>query len=91
MSKYADLLRERAAGNTAKPAKPATKGKEVLPKRLSDFPETEASHFIIRAKGRIIAEGSLTSIKFWLDESYLNRKIKEIRRDREAMTVSIDY
>lgn len=77
-SMYAKLKQERTLGsaNTSK---------------LSDFDDTDPYYFLVIDGGRIVAEGDLLQVKLKLDESYLNKPIKQFSRDRITMTTTIKY
>lgn len=86
MSYYSELLkrkREMAVTPSPKPSKE--------PNHLCDFQETDPYHFVVKEKGKTIAEGSLIRLKILLDESYLRKKIKAVRRNKETMTAVLEY
>ena len=85
MSHYSALLKQKAE------AKAKTKAIAPTFSYLCDFSETDPYYFIVKENGKIIAEGSLTRIKLSLDESYLRKKIKNIRRKQDNMIATIEY
>lgn len=81
MSHYSTLLKRKADAKVITPT----------PAHLCAFSETDPYYFIVKEKGKIIAEGSLTKIKLSLDESYLRKKIKNVCRKQDNMTTTIEY
>lgn len=86
MSYYAELQKRKNAALSQPVVKPPKD-----PTHLCDFSETDPYRFTVREKGKMIAEGSLIKIKMILDESYLKKKIKAVRRNKENMTVILEY
>ncbi len=86
MSYYAELQKRKNAAFSQPVVKPPKD-----PTHLCDFSETDPYRFTVREKGKTIAEGSLIKIKMVLDESYLKKKIKAVRRNKENMTVILEY
>lgn len=86
MSYYAELQKRKNAALSQPIVKPPKD-----PTHLCDFSETDPYRFTVREKGKMIAEGSLIKIKMILDESYLKKKIKAVRRNKENMTVILEY
>lgn len=90
MSYYSELLKKKRESSTAasvsKPVKPSKE-----PTHLCDFPETDTYRFVVKEKNSILADGSLMKVKLALPESYLKKKIRSVVRNRETMTVVLDY
>jgi len=86
MSYYSELMKRKRETAIAKPVKPPKD-----PTHLCDFSETDPYHFVVKEKGKTLVEGSLTRIKLALDESYLRKKIKAVRRNKETMTAILEY
>ena len=83
---YAELQKRKNAALSQPVVKPPKD-----PTHLCDFSETDPYRFTVREKGKTIAEGSLIKIKMVLDESYLKKKIKAVRRNKENMTAVLEY
>ena len=86
MSYYSELMKRKREAAVAQPVKPPKD-----PTQLCDFSETDAYHFVVKEKGKTLAEGSLTRIKLTLDESYLRKKIKAVHRNKETMITILEY
>lgn len=77
-SRYAQIRRESTVGslNTA---------------RLCDFDETDPYYFVVKENGRVLAEGSITKVRFLLSEEMLHRKIKNLTRDSSIMLATVEF
>ncbi len=58
---------------------------------IRDIPEADPSHFIVKEKGKTLAEGSLVRIKLSIDEPLLYRAIKRMTKDPRTMVTTIDF
>lgn len=86
MSYYSELMKRKREVAVTQPVKPPKD-----PTHLCDFSETDTYHFVVKEKGKTLAEGSLTQIKLALDESYLRKKIKAVHRNKETMIAILEY
>lgn len=58
--------------------------------RLCDFEETDPYYIIVRENGMVLTEGSITKIKFLLDEDILRRKIKSFTKNQSIMVMTVE-
>jgi len=77
-SRYAQIKRESTVGS-------------INTKRLCDFDETDPYYFVVKDNGRILAEGSITKIRFLLPEELLYKKIKTFTKDSGIMLATVEY
>lgn len=77
-SRYAQIKRESTVGslNTA---------------RLCDFDETDPYYFLVKKNDQIVAEGSITKVRFLLPEELLLCKIKKLTRDSNIMLATVEF
>lgn len=90
MSYYSELLKKKREGSMTDSILNSVESSKE-PMHLCDFPETDAYRFIVKEKGKIIADGSLMKAKMILPESYLQKKIRSVVRNKDTMTVILDY
>lgn len=77
-SRFAAIKRESKVGS-------------LVTNRLCDFDETDPYYFMVKENGRILAEGSITKIRFLLPEELLHKKIKTLTKDSGIMLATVEY
>lgn len=77
-SRYAQIKRESKVGS-------------LVTNRLCDFDETDPYYFMVKENGQVLAEGSITKVRFLLSEEMLRRKIKNLTRDSGIMLATVEF